>query len=299
MAPGQRGAKKTYDYSGLETGMRVQAESDGTYYTAEVVAVSTSKNRVKAPVKVSYHGYDGYDEWLGGDRLRSKAIKTVTPEKKAAPAGTVKLYYWPARGRGEQVRLALVATGTSFEDVTFDLTDEEEKQAFFEKCRGLGGNLTSNTPMLEIGGKFYTQSTAIVKFVCARGGLRPRSPAGAYEVDNIIAHVEDARPLFYKTIKMLGGTMEKEELLTKAETHLKNLERILGEKKHFVDNKLTAADICVYDLLDTMVETQVPGHVATNFPKLAAFRERMGAVKAIAAYHETEQHKKLWAFEAL
>jgi len=307
MAPKKSPAKKSYDYSGLQIGMRVQAESDGTYYAADVLEVSTSKNRAKAPIKVSYKGYDGYDEWLSGDRLRSKALKVAAPEtkekekkeRKGPLSGDVKLYYWPARGRGEQVRLALAATGTSFEDVTFDMTDPAAKEAFFEKCRELGGNLTTNTPMLNVGDKYYTQSTAIVKFVCACGGLRPRSLTGVYEMDNIIAGVEDLRPIGYKAVKMLGGTMEKEEFLQESEKHLKNLERILGERSNFVDNKLTAADISVYDVLDTMVERFVPGHLAANFPKLSAFRERMGQVKEIAAYHETEQHKKLWAFDAI
>jgi len=74
--------KKVYDYSGLEKGMRVQAESEGKYYAAEVVQVSTAKNRSKAPVKVSYKGYEGYDEWVGGDRLRSKALKAEEPKKE-------------------------------------------------------------------------------------------------------------------------------------------------------------------------------------------------------------------------
>jgi hypothetical protein len=74
--------KKVYDYSGLEKGMRLQAESDGQYYAAEVVQVSTAKNRAKAPVKVSYKGYEGYDEWVGGDRLRSKALKAEEPKKE-------------------------------------------------------------------------------------------------------------------------------------------------------------------------------------------------------------------------
>ena len=81
MAPKQKKAatpaKNIFDYSVLEKGMRVQAESDGTYYAATAVQVSTSKNRAKAPVKVSYLGYEGYDEWLGGDRLRSKALGTA------------------------------------------------------------------------------------------------------------------------------------------------------------------------------------------------------------------------------
>jgi 2-Cys peroxiredoxin 5 len=72
--------KKIYDYSDLEKGMKCQAESDGAYYAVEIVAVSESKNRAKAPVKVSYKGYDGYDEWVSGARLRCKALK-VTVEK--------------------------------------------------------------------------------------------------------------------------------------------------------------------------------------------------------------------------
>lgn len=79
MAPKQQ---TTYDYSGLEKGMRVQAESDGAYYAAEIVTISTSNSRAKAPVKVSFKGYEGYDEWVSGDRLRSKALKRVGPEKK-------------------------------------------------------------------------------------------------------------------------------------------------------------------------------------------------------------------------
>merc|ERR1719215_2037865 len=62
--------------------MQCQAESDGKYYSATIVAVSTSKNRSNEPVKVSYKGYEGYDEWVGGDRLRSKALKVEEPPKK-------------------------------------------------------------------------------------------------------------------------------------------------------------------------------------------------------------------------
>merc|ERR1712224_1196229 len=78
----KKGGKKVYDYSALEAGKRVQVEAGGVWYAADVVQVSTSKNRSKAPVKVTYKGYEGYDEWVSGDRIRSKALKTVAPEKK-------------------------------------------------------------------------------------------------------------------------------------------------------------------------------------------------------------------------
>jgi len=83
--------KKVYDYSGLEKGMRVQVESDGVWYAADVAVVSDSKNRAKAPVKVSYKGYDGYDEWVSGERLRSKALKVTVekPEKAKKPVKVI------------------------------------------------------------------------------------------------------------------------------------------------------------------------------------------------------------------
>jgi len=78
-------AKKEYDYSGLEKGMRVQAESDGTYYAAEVVTVAKAKAKAKAPVKVHFVGYTAAsDEWVGADRLRSKALKVKTEESKTS-----------------------------------------------------------------------------------------------------------------------------------------------------------------------------------------------------------------------
>jgi len=63
------------DYSALSEGMKLQAESEGVYYSAEVVTVSTSSKRAKAPVKVHFIGYGAeYDEWMGAKRLRSKAL---------------------------------------------------------------------------------------------------------------------------------------------------------------------------------------------------------------------------------
>jgi len=66
--------EKVYDYSGIEAGMRVQAEKGGVYFGAEVLEVDLSG---KTPIKVRFIGHDSMNpEWVGGDRLRSKALKT-------------------------------------------------------------------------------------------------------------------------------------------------------------------------------------------------------------------------------
>jgi len=86
---GKKGEEKQemtfiYDYSGLEEGMNLQAEYDGVYYSAKVVAVSTVPRRAKAPVKVSFVGYTEADDiWLSGDSLRSKAITKTPKDSKA------------------------------------------------------------------------------------------------------------------------------------------------------------------------------------------------------------------------
>jgi len=88
MAPKQRNAaKKVYDYSGMKEGLRVQVESEGEWYPASVSQVSESKNRSRAPVKVTYKDYTGYDEWVGGDRLKSKALKATEAPRKPLREG--------------------------------------------------------------------------------------------------------------------------------------------------------------------------------------------------------------------
>merc|ERR1712043_125986 len=67
--------KQGVDYSGLEKDMRLQVYADGAWYAAKVVLVSEAKNRARAPVKVTFLGYDTtYDEWVGAERMRSKAL---------------------------------------------------------------------------------------------------------------------------------------------------------------------------------------------------------------------------------
>jgi len=285
---------------------------DGEAYTWEELS-AYYKGKYKKHEIASY--WDGMTAAKAKGEAKGKAKAKAEP--KAAPKAKakakakvkegsslakqkVKLHYWPARGRGEQVRLALAATNVDFEDVTFDMSDKTSQEEFMAKCRELGGNATSNTPMLEVKGKFYTQSTAIVKFVCALGGLGTDRFGVTYQVDNIIEHVEDLRRQAYKPLVLFGGgEKEKEVFLGLLPKHLGNLERLLGDRKYFAGGKLSAADICVYDVLDTMVETQVPGTLAASHPKLTAFRERMSKLSGIEKYHDTEQHKKLWAFPAL
>mmetsp|Transcript_136771 Transcript_136771/g.272792 ORF Transcript_136771/g.272792 Transcript_136771/m.272792 type:complete len:672 (+) Transcript_136771:92-2107(+) len=81
-----------WDYSGLEIGMRVRVESDGKYCAAEVVALSEDPRRKHAPVKVHWVGYTSESvEWVGGDRLRSKALKSASDPRRQTQEKKLRL----------------------------------------------------------------------------------------------------------------------------------------------------------------------------------------------------------------
>lgn len=77
----------------LKEGAKVAAQaSDGFWYAAEVVTISSSQRRKKAPVKVSFLGYTAAsDEWVSAQKLRSKALRAVAADQAQAqrprPAG--------------------------------------------------------------------------------------------------------------------------------------------------------------------------------------------------------------------
>lgn len=72
----------------LSVGMRLHAMfTDGQYYPAEVVAISESRRRARAPVKIRYRGYDAsQDAWLPLESIKSKVLPTAPGAKAATRA---------------------------------------------------------------------------------------------------------------------------------------------------------------------------------------------------------------------
>jgi len=91
-------AAPAIDLKVLTKGTKLQAKAaDGTWYAAEVVAVSKKKGN-EAPVKVNFVGYtSASDEWVGATSIRSKALKEAA-EKAAAEKKAAKTKP-PASGR--------------------------------------------------------------------------------------------------------------------------------------------------------------------------------------------------------
>mmetsp|Transcript_15243 Transcript_15243/g.16924 ORF Transcript_15243/g.16924 Transcript_15243/m.16924 type:complete len:239 (-) Transcript_15243:163-879(-) len=186
-----------------------------------------------------------------------------------------KLYYYPATGRAHQIRLALAASGIVWDDVFGSFPPNQEQK---EEWRSIGGNTTTNVPMLVMpNGKVYTQSHAVLKAVGRMGKLMPSGDDDLYLVDKLLADAEDIRTAAYKTFVTWGAPQSDVDAFLSPkglELHLGNLERQLVSK-YFIGDNLTIADISVYDAVTSFglnrLTTAKREELLGKFPKLAAW----------------------------
>jgi len=200
----------------LEVGMKLHAMySDGEFYPALVDAISTSKNRSKAPVKVSFVGYDEAPVWKSLDNLKSKKIpkSAQTPEPKAKPKAkvkakaapepkakakakakvkakaekpkrappSIKLSYFGIEGVAEKIRLALVIGKVEFEDDRVDFARWAEMKPTTKY-----GQL----PVMQIGdGEPFAQSGAMLRYCGRMARLCP--PQSTLKIEEAIGLEED------------------------------------------------------------------------------------------------------------
>jgi len=251
MAP-KKQQKKIFDYSDLEKGMTVQAEADGIYYAAQIVQVSTAKNRSKAPVKVSYKGYEGYDEWVGGDRLRSKALKVETPEKKAASGskkektkGTYTVYYHTAC-KGFYGRALAAAAMLEEAEVTYE----------FKEPSDFDGKGFAPPMIASPSGAKCSQTAAISLTLGRELGL---SPKGSVLLAKAFQLVEDFNDLFSGFDK--GDDDRKKKWLQHIEDNL--------TAKYFCGDAITFVDF--HGIMVFTNIAQKSPELMEGYPKLKAW----------------------------
>merc|ERR1711957_836677 len=173
-----------------------------------------------------------------------------------------------------------------------------------EKWIELGGNTTTNVPMLETAdGKTYTQSSAVLRYAARKGSLYPADEETAYAVDNMIAAVDDFRTAAYKPIfPALMGAPDAASIADFKDNciplHFGNFERILGDKDYFCGDSVTVADMTMFDVLNNFSFNLFPS-VKANFEKLSAFYDRIAALPNVSAYMASEKYTALMAFPCL
>ena len=213
---------------------------------------------------------------------------------------TIKLFYYKATGRGNQIRLAFSAGNVPFVDEYpsgFPPTKAEK-----EAWQKLGGNTTTNIPMLQIDDKYYSQSSAVLRVAARKANIMPTDEEEVYIADKIIADAEDLRTEAYKSFVVWGAPQEAADaFISKVfPSHAGNLERQLKEAgtDFFIGNTLTVADIAAYDAVVNFGTNRIPGDALEKFQMLQKWVERVEATPGIAKYLSSSEYAGLAKFSA-
>mmetsp|Transcript_36541 Transcript_36541/g.27100 ORF Transcript_36541/g.27100 Transcript_36541/m.27100 type:complete len:217 (-) Transcript_36541:47-697(-) len=98
----------------------------------------------------------------------------------------IKVYYFDAYWRGECLRMLLSHKGVNFEDVV--ATPEQ-----FGQMKAEGKLEFEHLPALEVKGKFYCETKAILRYLGGKYGYYPMDAKAAWRVDSIIDALGDAQ----------------------------------------------------------------------------------------------------------
>lgn len=212
--------------------------------------------------------------------------------------GPIKIYYYQAGGRAQQIRYVLAAGGVTFEDVTargFPPSAEQKAE-----WAAIGGNTTTNVPMMVVpsgaGDEVYCQSAAALRVAARKTGLMPTANMELYVVDKMISDADDLRRASYAAMAGFGATADqqadyKQNVLPK---HLANMERQLGRSEYYTGH-LSVADVTVYDALTTYARSMVPACLG-SYPGLTGLVKRIESIPTMAAYRSSDQFTSLNSF---
>ncbi|CAG5117598.1 unnamed protein product [Candidula unifasciata] len=189
------------------------------------------------------------------------------------------LYYFDTKGRAEVARLILAAAGKEFTDIRFSLENWPEYKilAPFGQC-----------PFIKVDDKIFAQSLAINLFLAREFGFYGETNLEALEIDQITQLVEDLVSCCLDAIHMDNGEEKKKEIekikVNKSPKFLENFEKLLKENGtgFFVGDRLTLADIAVFDVITGMLKGYVD--VNDNFPLLLKHVELVKAHSKIGPY---------------
>jgi len=222
--------------------------------------------------------------------------------KKEAPA--LVLHYWPARGRAEPIRLAMVLAGLEWTEkyVTDEILAETKKKA------GTAESPFGQWPMLSEGDMLLAQLQAILKHIGrAHGMYGSRNRMEDYLVDSFMIGADALRAKFSDMIWEHGNTpearekFEKNHLDLEAKTgrnggaHLAYLEGYLERSETdwvAAGKKLTVADIILFDLFDAIAKEFGMEKLAKLYPKCAAHHKTFSEIEEVAEYLKSDKRHK-------
>ncbi|MCG8420262.1 MAG: glutathione S-transferase family protein [Proteobacteria bacterium] len=198
-----------------------------------------------------------------------------------------KLYYFSARGRGEQIRLLCRALQVPLDDVRV------KPDKFLEfKAQGPSMLFFGSLPMLEDGDFRLPQGPVIMSYIARQHGAVPDDPRLSAKIEAINWGAEDLRSRYFtlfgqdsaaKQVEFTSGDWKQRWL-----TSFDGLLEMNGDTGYFVGDRLTHADIAVWDALDAVL-SYVPSASLDGFSRLQAFYDSVRTIPSIEAYLNSDQ----------
>merc|ERR1711963_883819 len=185
------------------------------------------------------------------------------------------LTYFPIRGRSEAIRLALEFGGAEYVNKNLSMDEWADMKE---------GMPFGQLPLLEDGTVRIAQSGAILRYVGRKYDLYGASRAQAAHIDCIIEGTQDfhqAAGKIFMSARFKKG--DRSDLIDLVEHWLEIFAKILAERKHFVGDSVTIADIAVFNYLENWMRA-IDQRTFQAHTNLDEFHDRMKKEERIAAY---------------
>ncbi|XP_067685412.1 uncharacterized protein [Haliotis asinina] len=167
---------------------------------------------------------------------------------------TYKLKYFDSKGRAEVCRLLFAMAGQKYEDVRYS-----QDEWLAEKNNTPFGQL----PVLEVDGQQYAQSFGIIAYLAREFGLHGKDNLEQLKVDQVMGIIQDIYTHMLKHFMEKDKARQAEILKENNTVHypkfLGFFESILKKNGtgFFVGDRITLADIAVFDTLDGKIDASV------------------------------------------
>ncbi len=198
---------------------------------------------------------------------------------------TYKFYYWPMRGRGEQIRLLLHELGQKFEDIHIKPDGE------FQTLKKQGANTLyfKSVPMLQDGDFKLVQGPVIMNCLGRKHGLMSNDLQLAAKTEAIVLGAEDMRMAYFRAFGDSEEAIVKQKLFVKEQWKARwlpswnELLELNGDTGFFIGNQLTQADLAVWDAMDAIVD-RIEGAGFDDYDRLVKFYESISCRPGITGY---------------
>ena len=202
----------------------------------------------------------------------------------------MKLTYFAMKGMGEVMRLAMVLGDIDFEDRRIEF----EK---FDELKETGLLPFGQMPVLEVDGKVYSQSLAILRYLGKLTGMYPDDFEEAMYVDEVLSAVKDIcnkifgpEPLSEKERKVARESFLENEL----DQFVGGLER-LAKAKSISDtwicgDAVSVADIFLYVTIGHITNGLVqfiPTDLFEKFPRLMACYREFSTLEKVVTWNSS------------